>query len=222
MAYKNLKAQNTDGKASFTFEVENEPANLDKFQFAYTPTGGAETKVLSSEKSKIKNLMNNQYSWFVPGLAPAKYSFVISGVDASGIAIPDTSSEAVIVEIVLASPGKCTIGNVGGLKVKTETDISVLSWDSIPVAVRYNVYKKNAAGEFVFIESVSSNSYTIHIATGEVKYEDFAIKAVCSDLTESANLSPSTSVQTGPGKIFLLMSIALVAGFAIFRRKYVR
>lgn len=221
MVYKNVKAENGDGKTSFSFEVENAPTTLAKFQFAYSSGSGAETKVLTSEVSKIKNI-TGQYVWFVPGLAIAKYAFVISAVDANGAGIPDTNSEVIDVDLSLASAGKCMINNVGGVKVVTDKDVSTLAWDDIAEAARYNVYKKNASGEFVFIESVPTNSYVIHIASGAVKYDDFAIKAVCSDSTESAKYSPSTTVQTGPGQMLMLAGLALLVGFGIFRRKLLK
>ena len=85
-----------------------------------------------------------------------------------------------------------------------------------------NVYKKNSAGQFVFIESATTNSYTIHVASGEVRYDDFAIKAVCSDATESANFSPSTTVQTGPGQLLMFAALALLVGFGMSRRKLLK
>ncbi len=222
MLYKNIKVENGEGKISFAFDLENEPSSLAKFQFSYLSSTGTVINVTTSEKSKIKNATTGQYVWFVPGLSVAKYVFTISALDANGAVIADTASDPINVDLSLSAAGKCMINNVGGMNVKTESDISILSWDNIPEAARYNVYKKNAAGEFVFIESVTSNSYTIHIATGEVKYDDFAIKAVCADATESANYSSSTKVQTGPGKTILLISLALLAGFVALRRKYVR
>jgi len=218
VAYKNVKTENGDGKVSFTFEVENEPANLDKFQFAYVTGTGTETKVATSQKSKIKN-GSGAYVWYIPGLSVAKYAFTISGLDASGSVIDGSASDMIDVDLSLAAAGKCMISNVSGLQVKADKEISTLSWDSIPEAVKYNVYKKNAAGEFVFIESVVGNSYTIHIASGAVKYEDFAVKAVCADDSVSAQYSPTTKVQTGPGQLLLLVSLALLVTFAIFRRK---
>lgn len=218
IAYQNIKTETGDGKVSFTFEVANEPANLDKFQFSYLTGTGAETKVVTSEKSKIKN-GSGAYVWYIPGLSIAKYGFTISGIDAAGAGIAGSASSLIEVDLSLAAAGKCMISNVSGLRVKTEKDINTLSWDSIPEAAKYNVYKKNAAGEFVFIESVTSTNYTIHIASGAVKYEDYAVKAVCADDSVSAEYSPSTKVQTGPGQLLLMLSLALLATFAIFRRK---
>lgn len=222
MTYKNIKAESKDGKVSFTFETENEPATLSKFQFTYTTGSGASMNVVSSEKAKIKNIMTGQYTWYIPGLEVARYAFIISGVDASGVAVANTNSESIEVDLALASAGKCMINNVGGLKITTDKDVNTLSWDNIPEAARYNVYKKNAAGEFVFIEAVTTNEYTIHIASGAVKYDDFAIKAVCSDNTESAQYSPSTKVQTGPGQLLLLVALALLVGMGIYRIKLVK
>lgn len=262
VAYKNIKTEESTGKITFTFEVENEPKEIEKFQFIYS-TGGTtnpaftlpplllpgasgsgtagsgatdgvsgsgsstgavstDMKVVTYEKAKIKN-GSGAYVWYIPGLVPMnKYTFTIAGLDANGQVIPGTTSDPIEVDFGLSAAGKCMINDVGGMNVKVESGVSILSWDSIPEAVRYNVYKKNSEGKFVFIESVTSNSYTIHISSGPVKYEDFAVKAVCSDSTESTNLSPSTRVQTGPGQILLFMSIALLVAFGLSRRRFVK
>ncbi len=221
MTYKNMKVQNSDGKTTFTFEVENAPTELTKFQIAYSTGSGAETKILTSEASKIKNEAG-QYSWYVPGLSIAKYAFVISAVDAKGASISNTNSDPIDVDLSLSAAGKCMINNVSGVKVTSKNEINTLTWDNIPEAVKYNVYKKNSAGQFVFIESATTNSYTIHVASGEVRYDDFAIKAVCSDATESANFSPSTTVQTGPGQLLMFAALALLVGFGMSRRKLLK
>lgn len=221
MTYKNMKVQNSDGKTTFTFEVENAPTELTKFQIAYSTGSGAETKILTSEASKIKNEAG-QYNWYVPGLSIAKYAFVISAVDAKGASISNTNSDPIDVDLSLSAAGKCMINNVSGVKVTSKNEINTLTWDNIPEAVKYNVYKKNSAGQFVFIESATTNSYTIHVASGEVRYDDFAIKAVCSDATESANFSPSTTVQTGPGQLLMFAALALLVGFGMSRRKLLK
>ena len=111
------------------------------------------------------------------------------------------------------------IPDVTGLTVETKKDVSILSWDAVAEAVSYNVYKKDSGGNFVLIENVPSNAYTVHIATGPVRYEDFSVKAVCADKTESVQYAPTTSVQTGPAQILFVIALALGFGYLVARRK---
>lgn len=64
-------------------------------------------------------------------------------------------------------------------------DTSVLYWDSIPEAINYKIYKKDANEEYVFVQETNDDFYTIYISDGSVKYDEFSVKAVCSDGTES-------------------------------------
>ena len=218
VAFKNVKVETSDKKATFTFEVENEPTDLQKFQFTYSTGSGAAKTALTSEKAKIKTA-SGAYTWYIGGLEIAKYDVTIAGVGADGKTLSGVTSEVIPVDLALGSAGKCMINDVSGLKVTKQQDSSVLTWDAIPEAASYNVYKKTASGEFVMIESVPTNTYTIHITAGPVKYEDFSIKAVCADKTESAKFSPTTKVQTGPAQLILLLSLALAAAFAFTRRR---
>ncbi len=84
----------------------------------------------------------------------------------------------------------------------------MLYWDAIPGAVKYKVYKKNKSGEYVFVHETKKDSYTIYVADGSVKYEEFSVKAVCSDGTESLKFAPSTSVRTGPAMLIILVLIS--------------
>lgn len=119
----------------------------------------------------------------------------------------------------LLSAGKCIIPNVSGLRVLPKRDTSVLYWDSIPEAINYKIYKKDASGEYVFIQETKNDSYTIHVSDGSVKYEEFSVKAVCSDGTESLKFSPSTAVRTGPSELILLGLISFIISFVIVRRR---
>jgi hypothetical protein len=278
--YKNIKSEVLGSKVTFTFEVENAPADLSKFELSYTKvtpaplvtsvstiptstgsgadtaaefmaaldqvttaaasgsrasttppavTGGATravsatpiatpTKVLTYETARIKN-GSGAFVWYVSNLDIALYNFTISGVRADGSMIAGSTSPVIPVDLSLASAGKCIINNIAGLTLKKGADASILSWAAIPEATKYNIYKKNAAGEFVFVESTTKNSYTIFLASGPVKFEEFSVKAVCADATESAKFAPSTRVQTGPAQLFLFLSLALAAAYMITRRK---
>ncbi len=218
VAFKNVKVEKGDKKATFTFDVENEPAEVAKFQFDYATASGAAQKSVTFDKAKIKTA-SGSYSWYVTGLDIAKYDFQISGIDATGKILTGATSESIEVDMTLGSAQRCMISNVSGMKVSTAKDASTLSWTSIPEAIAYNVYKKDATGQLVFIEAVKANNYVVNLAAGPVKYDDFAVKAVCADASESKDFSPTTRVKTGPAQIFLMLALSLGLGFIFIRRK---
>lgn len=229
LAYENVKIEAGDKKVTFTFDVLNEPESVSKYKFSYGTESGALTKEsVTFEKAKIAvvgtgaSASGSTYKWYVDGLEnPGKYYFKIAAVDVAGSPVSSTESDVFEADLALNAAGKCSIANVSGLKVSKTEDQSVLSWDSIPEALSYNVYKKDASGAYVLIENVKVTSYTIHLAKDAVKYEDFAVKAVCSDATtESADYAEATRVQTGPAQVIALLSLALGIGFFITRRRF--
>lgn len=231
-AFKNIKVETTDKKATFTFELENDTADIKKFEFTYSTGGvsvsapganvssgtGTEKKVITYDKEKIKN-GSGAYTWYISGLEIAKYTVTIAGVGADGKTLSGVVSDAIEADLSLGAAGKCTIANVSGLKTTVSKDSTILSWDTIPEAVSYKVYKKDKDGKFVFIEETKTPTYTIHVSSGPVKYEEFSVKAVCADKTESAAFSPTTKVKTGPAELFLLAMLATGIAYAIIRRK---
>ena len=228
MVYENVKIESGDKRVTFTFDVANPAESLSKFKFSYGTDSGALTKEsVTFEKSKIAvigtgaSASGSTYKWYVDGLEPGKYFFKIAALDVAGSPITATESDVFGADIALNSAGTCSIANVSGLKVAKSDDSSVLSWDAIPEALSYNVYKKDATGAYVLVENVKVTSYTIHLAKDAVKYEDFAVKAVCSDATtESADYAEATKVQTGPAQVLALLSLALGIGFFITRRRF--
>ncbi len=58
-----------------------------------------------------------------------------------------TLMDALSSDPLSATVGKdgCIIGNVGAVTVETLSDKSILSWDSVPNAVSYNLYKVSPA-----------------------------------------------------------------------------
>lgn len=105
------------------------------------------------------------------------------------------------------------------MRVLSKKDTSILYWDSIPEAISYKIYKKNAQGEYIFLEETEKDSYTIYVADGSVKYEEFSVKAVCSDGTESIQFAPSTNVKTGPSELILLGLVSILISFVIMRKR---
>jgi hypothetical protein len=103
--------------------------------------------------------------------------------------------------------------------VKTSTDTSILSWLSVTGAVSYNIYKYTAAGDTEFLTNTKDTSYTIFLSSGSVVHEDFGIKALCDEKTESADISKASKVQTGPGMIAFLVILSALLGIVFMRRK---
>jgi len=103
--------------------------------------------------------------------------------------------------------------------VEKKGDTSELSWNNVPEATSYNVYKKDKDGKWQLIENVSTNKYIVHISGKQVTYDDFAIKGVCGEKeNESADYSNVTKVQTGPGVLLLLLASGVI-GYFIMRKK---
>lgn len=103
--------------------------------------------------------------------------------------------------------------------MKTSADTSILSWLSVTGAVSYNIYKYTAAGDTEFLTNTKDTSYTVFLSSGAVVYEDFGIKALCDEKTESADLSKASKVQTGPGMIAFLVIFSALLGIVFMRRK---
>lgn len=96
---------------------------------------------------------------------------------------------------------------------------SILTWNALSGATSYNVYRVNAAGDQILVQNVTEPKYVIHISAGEVRYEDFAIKALCAPNQESADVSRASRVQTGPGALAAIIIIAGIAAAIMLRRR---
>jgi hypothetical protein len=107
--------------------------------------------------------------------------------------------------------------------VQTNGTTSVLSWQSVTGALSYNIYKISASGDATFFQNVQDTKYILYLAKGEVKHEDFAIKALCDKNTESVDYSKASHVQTGPGMIVfaILVIVSGILGALLMRRKTV-
>lgn len=217
-SFKILKVETGDRRATFTFNVLNDSPLIRKFQFTYTDPEGKSNKVLTYEKERIKS-KNGEYVWYIPNLNLTKYTISIAWVNASGETMEGITSKPFEADLSLWSAGKCIIPNVSGLRVLPKKDTSVLYWDSIPEAISYNIYKRNSNGEYVFLQETKNDSYTIYISDNSVRYDEFSVKAICSDGTESLKFSPSTSVRTGPSEVILLAFISAIIGFIIVRKR---
>lgn len=214
--FKNVKIVTEGNKATFTFSVENITPEVTKFKIAYGENPDSLTEqVVTNEVEKIKN-GSGEYTWYINNLTPKTYTFKIFGMKADGSLISNFSSEALNGTI---GKNTCSIGNVGTIHTETGSGKSILSWDTITGAVSYNIYKINAAGEYSLLQNTKDNKYIIFLASGAIVHEDFGIKALCDDTTESPSASLASKVQTGPGMIGFLVVLSGIIGILIIRRR---
>ena len=104
---------------------------------------------------------------------------------------------------------------ITGLKLTTLKTKSILSWDSLTAATGYNIYKKMPDGELELIDNVSEPRYEIEIVGEDLKYEEFAVKAMTNTgngETIESDLSEMTKVQTGPSEMIMLLLLAMILG----------
>lgn len=123
------------------------------------------------------------------------------------------------------------IRNLKIVELKTK---SVLTWDNLDDAIKYEVYKKVAWDKLELIDTVTKPKYEIAITWDEIKYEYFAVKAIwkkdfvdTEDKTKKIekemqwDLSEAVKIQTWPKEIIIVL-LALLLWFGIFfiwRRK---
>lgn len=145
-------------------------------------------------------------------------------------AIPElqAASEAPIVEVIIET--------IDDTPVETDLDLiitdiemtelktkSVLTWKNLEDAEKYNIYKKIADNKISLIETTTEPRFEIEITGDEIRYEDFAIKAIGKTSTGEiiqGSLSEMTKVKTGPEMyIFLaLIAILLTSGLFFLRK----
>lgn len=127
---------------------------------------------------------------------------------------------------IVAAPS-CFIEKISGLKLeKTTGTYSIMSWDGQEDASSYQIFKKDASGQFVMIDEITNTKYRINVdtSTGQEIFEDFKVRGICKNGTfvgEGA-FSESVKVQTGPELIiFFALFIASGIAFILIRRGYI-
>ncbi len=112
--------------------------------------------------------------------------------------------------------------NITGLKLTWLKTKSILSWDKIKAATSYNIYKKTNDGKLELIDNTIEPRYEIAIVWEEIKYNEFAVKAMTNannGETIEWDLSEMTKVQTGPTELLLLLlAMILGLGFMMFMK----
>jgi len=215
-SFKDVKVQSEWQKVVFTFKVENPNTDLASFKIIYgTSADNLDKSVTTYSTGKIQK-EDGTYSWYIDNLEAKTYFFKIVGQKADWSPIDAMNSDT-----LSATIGKktCTIGNVGSISVLEQDGKSILSWTTVTGALSYNVYKVDANGEFVLFQNTKENRLELSIASGAVKHDDFGIKALCDDSTESADYSKATGVKTGPGMIAILIILSGVVGLFVMRRR---
>lgn len=216
--FKDVKLTSEWSRVNMNFFVENLPADVVAFKIAYGESANSLSKeVTTMSLEKIKR-PDGSYNWYIDKLEAKNYSFKIFWVLSGGLLAPDLSSEA-----LSASVGRwsCSIGNIWTIKTMTSADKTILSWDALTGALSYNVYRLSAAKDYELVENVKSNSYTLYLSSGSLVYQDFAVKALCDDKTESSVPATASRVQTGPWFIAILVALSALLSIFFIRRRQV-
>ncbi len=141
-------------------------------------------------------------------------------------AAPEEPQEEEII-IEEETPGKVTELDldITGIKLTELKTKSILTWDALPEAQSYNIYKKVDDNKIQLVWNVTEPRYEIPITWDEIQHDYFAIKAVGKtqewDLVQW-DLSEMTKVQTGPELYILLAIIAMLitaSGMFLMRKK---
>jgi hypothetical protein len=215
-AFKDVKVTTEEGRINMNFFVENLPANTVQFKIAYGENANSlSSEVMTLPLEKIRR-SDGSYNWYIDKLEPKTYSFKIFAVQSGWILVPDLSSESM--SAVIGKTG-CSIGNIGDIQVATSSDKTVLSWAALTGAISYNIYRVMPSQDYELIKNVTENSYVIYLSSGSLVYQDFAVKALCDDKTESKTPAVASKVQTGPGLLTALVILSSLLGIIILRRR---
>lgn len=217
--FKNVVTTMEGTKVNLNFSVDNIPPNTDKFKIVYGDTADTlSNEVLTFSLEKIRR-PNGTYNWYIDNLPPKNYTFKIFWVAKDGTITASFVSDPIT--LTVGKQGACTIGNVSSVKATTLADKTVLSWDALPGAISYNVYRISASRDLELVENVKQNTYTIHLAPGTATYADFAVKALCDEKTESSTPAMASRVQTGPNLLAILVLVAALGSVLLLRRKMI-
>ncbi len=222
-SFQNVKVEATpDKRAQFTFSLKSDLDEIKYFKIKYgTQSGQYDKEVITYEKSQIKS--GDQYMWYIPGIDQGEYYSTIIGLDKDKKELSLNSGEQTF--SLLNSAETCFIDKVSGVTVKKSGSRSILSWDKLDDAASYQIFKKDASGEYTMIDEVTDTTYTINIdmSAEEEVFEDFQIRATCKNgnITGEGSYSDSVSVQTGPAAIALMMLlVASGVAFILMKRGY--
>lgn len=225
--FENVKVEATaDKKGRFTFDIVPDLDRIRYFKIKYGTESAKYTKeVITYEKAQIKK-EEGKYTWYIPNLEPGVYYASIIALDKDKKETPVNSGEQTLTVQIDAAPS-CFIEKISGFKLeKTTNTYSILTWDTQADAASYQIFKKDASGQFVMIDEITSNKYRINVdtSTNQEIFEDFKVRGICKNGTfvgEGA-FSESVKVKTGPELIiFFTLFIASGVAFILVRRGYI-
>ena len=121
------------------------------------------------------------------------------------------------------APVDLWIRNLKIVELKTK---SVLTWDKLNDAIKYEVYKKTKDWKYELIGTTTKPMYEFPITWDKIKYEYFAVKAIWKKTFVDENnieqkkeikwdISQAVKIKTWPQEIFLII-LALILGFWVF------
>ena len=115
---------------------------------------------------------------------------------------------------------------IQNIRVTELKERSIISWDPVSDADSYNIYKRINDRQVELIANVKDPRYEIQIVWQNLKYDEFAIKALWRTSTGTLiqwDLSDMTKVQTWPTLYIALIIIALIMSgwfFLLKSRKF--
>lgn len=216
-SFKNVTLTAEGSRINMNFFVENLPASVTEFKIAYGET--AETlsnEVTTYALDKIKK-PDGSYNWYIDNLPPKTYSFKIFGAMSGGVILSDFVSDP---QSATVGKSSCSIGDIKSITTATASDKTVLSWEALSGALSYNVYRISASKDYELVKNVTEPSYTIYLSSGALEYQDFAVRALCDDTTESSVPAVASRVQTGPGILTIIVVLSSLLSILFIRRKW--
>ncbi len=223
--FENVKVETTkEKKVKFSWTLKPDLDQIRFFKIKYGTEPGKYTKeVITYEKTEIKE--ETQYAWYIPNIPVGEYFSTIIALDKDKKDTPVTSGEQTFTITLDAAP-TCFIEKVSGIRVDKASDTySIIRWDNLKDAASYQIFKKDASGEFAMIDEITTNQFRINVdmSAREVTYEDFKVRGICKNgtYTGQGDFSESVAVPTGPEMIiFFALFIASGIAFILVRRGY--
>jgi len=109
---------------------------------------------------------------------------------------------------------------IPGIRSSIEKNASILSWDALPKAQAYRVYKADASGKMLFLAEVTEPQYEILFSSSELSFEEFGVRAVVYN--DACDLNTTgysvTSIQTGTTAEILAILSAVSTVYIVRRR----
>ena len=230
--------QNSDMAAwveSGEYTISSAPANVTLgsakavtggIQVTWQQADGAETyrvyrKDATNTKWKVIATVSGTSYTDKTAKAGTKYTYTVRGVAADGKTLSpgyDKTGVSATMSAASTAPANVTLGSAkavsGGITV---------TWQKADGAVRYRVYRKDAANtKWTVIATVSGTSYTDKTAKDGTKYT-YTVRGVAAD---GKTLSPgydktgvSATMSAAPGKVVLVSAKADSAGILVTWQK---